>query len=249
MVISTSIMDKKDLISNPDDHRGSRGLVSIARGWVYIHGLVLSSYCYLFLFIMAFLFLLGGGLLTAISFRPQEVREKLGEWSYPIAKSKNTRIAGPGLILLGIVMAITSLVLCQASRRLYATRLTVLPCIVTQPAHVTANPGFTSCPEHMKEISVFSVVQNRNKSFFTDGCSEKSELLMASDIACFPGANTPRSVTPIGGTWTNQSSYSETHWANQNLNSETHWTNKNPESNAPLSAILTSSHSSAELKS
>jgi hypothetical protein len=236
VIISTgTIMDKKDLISNSDEDRDNRGLVSIARGWVYIHGLVLSSYCYLFLFIMAFLFLLGGGLLTAISFRPLEVRERLGEWSYPIATSKNTRIAGPGLILLGIVMAITSLVLCQASRRLYAnSRLTVLPtCIIQQVdgSNVNnANPGFHSChdsPQHMKEISVFSVVQNRDKSFFSDGYSEKSELLMASDIACFPGGNTPRSVTPICTTnsgLTNQNNQKNSP-TNQNALNDVTWTN------------------------
>jgi hypothetical protein len=40
-------------------------------------------------------------------------------------------------------------------------------------------------------------------------CSEKSELLTASDIACFPGGNTPRSITPIGGHWTNHSMTSD----------------------------------------
>jgi hypothetical protein len=47
--------------------------MSVERGWVSVYGVVLSAYCYIFLFLMSCVFLLGGALLTGIAFRPQEV--------------------------------------------------------------------------------------------------------------------------------------------------------------------------------
>jgi hypothetical protein len=48
--------------------------MSVERGWVSVYGVVISAYCYIFLFLMSCVFLLGGALLTGIAFRPQEVR-------------------------------------------------------------------------------------------------------------------------------------------------------------------------------
>ncbi len=48
--------------------------MSVERGWVSVYGIVISAYCYIFLFLMSCVFLLGGALLTGIAFRPQEVR-------------------------------------------------------------------------------------------------------------------------------------------------------------------------------
>ncbi len=50
-----------------------RSLMSVERGWVSVYGVVISAYCYIFLFLMSCVFLLGGALLTGIAFRPQEV--------------------------------------------------------------------------------------------------------------------------------------------------------------------------------
>jgi hypothetical protein len=50
-----------------------RSLMIVERGWVSVYGVVISAYCYIFLFLMSCVFLLGGALLTGIAFRPQEV--------------------------------------------------------------------------------------------------------------------------------------------------------------------------------
>jgi hypothetical protein len=47
--------------------------MAVERGWVSVYGVVISAYCYIILFTMSFVFLLGGALLTGIAYRPQEV--------------------------------------------------------------------------------------------------------------------------------------------------------------------------------
>ena len=47
--------------------------MSVERGWVSVYGVVISAYCYIILFTMSLIFLLGGTLLTGIALRPQQV--------------------------------------------------------------------------------------------------------------------------------------------------------------------------------
>ena len=49
-------------------------------GGLSIRGMVVAAYCNIFLVIMGCVFLGGGSLLTAISYRPQEYGEDLGDW-------------------------------------------------------------------------------------------------------------------------------------------------------------------------
>jgi len=167
-------MDKRGLFhENSEAGDSDRSLVTVGRGWVYIYGVVLSSYCYVFLFIMSFFFLLSGVLFTAISYRPQQIGEQFGEWSYRLAKSRKTRIAGPAFILLGGTMVASSTFLCILSRRFTSAKRTSSSVVYQNEV---ADEGLDE---------PYSVVQHKEKSYFHNGYSDMSSLIV-SDIACFP---------------------------------------------------------------
>ena len=71
-------------------------------GGIAIHGVFVNNSCYLFLIIMGILFVLGGSLLSVIAFVPQEKRD----WTYSIHKSGKTKVAGPLLICVGIIITV-----------------------------------------------------------------------------------------------------------------------------------------------
>ncbi|XP_023325965.1 uncharacterized protein LOC111699512 [Eurytemora carolleeae] len=186
-------MDRRNLFSDLSEGGSSRSLVSVARGWVYVYGVVLSSYCYIVLFIMSFFFLLSGVLFTAISYRPQQVGEQLGEWTFRFAQSRNTRIAGPAFIFLGFLMCISSIVLCIFSRRANSAREFTVYTHHPKIPNQMDTEKFEYTRQRRPDVSTFSVVQSQEKSYFTDGYSDMKSLIV-SDIACFPEPTTPYQI-------------------------------------------------------
>ena len=61
-------------------------------GGLVINGIVVAAYYNMFVIIMAIFMLMGGILLTALAYRPKELREEWWEWTERFYKSKNTRI-------------------------------------------------------------------------------------------------------------------------------------------------------------
>lgn len=170
----------------------------MSRGWVSVNGCIFSYYCYLILFIMSCFFLVSGALFTAIAYRPQQMSEKLGEWSYHWVQSRKIEIAGPAFLLLGSVMAVFSVILCHVSRRVNPTKDSAqLVPKLSRVGVMTGSDRWTDSKriECIQVISAFSVVQNEEKSYFEPGYSDMSSLIV-TDIACFPQGNTPRAVSP-----------------------------------------------------
>merc|ERR1719318_935166 len=60
--------------------------------------------------------LLGGVLLTALAYRPKELREDWWEWTERFYRSKNTRIVGPSLIVLSLFLTVAGLSYCLLKR-------------------------------------------------------------------------------------------------------------------------------------
>jgi len=196
-------------------HTASGEQVSVSRGWVSVNGCIFSYYCYLILFIMACFFLLAGILFTTIAYRPQQVSERLGEWSHQLVESHSVQIAGPAFILLGLVMTAFSLILCHVSRRVNPDKdsAQLIPARSTfhlaAPSKIAASAdswlnsnhhqqrvGGVVLPVSVHVISAFSVVQNEEKSYFEPGYSDMSNLIV-SDIACFPKGGSPASVRAL----------------------------------------------------
>lgn len=78
-------------------------------GGLVINGIVVAAYYNMFVIIMAIFMLMGGILLTAIAYRPKELREEWWEWTERFYKSKNTRIVGPSLIVISLLLNLAGL--------------------------------------------------------------------------------------------------------------------------------------------
>jgi len=181
-------VEKRSLFCHKSDHGSSRSLVSNEQGWVYVNGVVFSSYCYIVLLIMSFFFLLSGVLFTAISYRPQEVGEKFGEWSFRLAQSRNTKIAGPAFIVLGFIMTAASILLCQVSRRVTSSQPILKHQLLMSAGE--ENDLRHETQRRLKTNMVAAFPEEGNKQ----GSGSYSSQLIVSDIACFPDTNTPRST-------------------------------------------------------
>jgi hypothetical protein len=68
--------------------------MSVDQGWVSMYSLVISSYCYIILLTMSFIFMLGGTLLTGIAFRPQQVLCQCGQIIISCRDAPDTDLAG-----------------------------------------------------------------------------------------------------------------------------------------------------------
>ena len=99
-----------------------------------------------------------------------QVGEQLGEWTFRFAQSRNTRIAGPAFILLGVLMFISSIVLCIFSRRVNSVKdyTAVYTQHVAAPNQICSEQTQNNKQRRL-DISTYSVVQSQEKSYFTNG--------------------------------------------------------------------------------
>ena len=90
---------------------------TISGGGLVINGIMLASYHNLFMFIMAFLMMISGVLLTALAYRPKEMGEEWMEWTERFCKSRTSRVAGPLLTVLGLLLNLLVLGYCLLKRK------------------------------------------------------------------------------------------------------------------------------------
>ena len=85
-------------------------------GGLVINGIMIAAYYNMFVIIMAIFMLMGGVLLTALAYRPKEMGEEWWEWTERFYRSKNTRIVGPLLIVISVLLNIAAMVYCLLKR-------------------------------------------------------------------------------------------------------------------------------------
>ena len=81
-----------------------------------INGVVIAAYYNMFVIIMAIFMLMGGVLLTALAYRPKEMAEEWWEWTERFYKSKNSRVVGPSLIVISVLLNLAALSYCLLKR-------------------------------------------------------------------------------------------------------------------------------------
>ena len=137
---------------------------TIERGGLIINGMMIAAYYKLFVFMMAFFLLMSGILLTALAYRPQEMGEEWWEWTERFYKSQTSRVAGPLLIVISLLLHLLALSYCLLKRK-------------------------AKYKESIKDKEETSDVKSR-KSFNSEIGSlqveRKSLIVPTSDIACFP---------------------------------------------------------------
>merc|ERR1711935_290870 len=79
------------------------------RGSLFVKGVFISPYCSALLIIMSVFLLIGGVLLTAIAYRPKEMREELGEWTDRLEVTSRSRIGGPVLVVISLVILVAGI--------------------------------------------------------------------------------------------------------------------------------------------
>ena len=123
---------------------------------------MIAAYYNLFVFIMAFFLMMSGILLTALAYRPQEMGEEWWEWTERFYKSQTSRVAGPLLIVISLLLHLLAVSYCLLKRKAkYKESI--------KDEEVTSESK--KC--YMREISSCQV-------------DRKSLLVPTSDIACFP---------------------------------------------------------------
>jgi len=166
---------RSHMYSQSSENRSLLTYLSVSRldgGGLTVKGCVIAAYCNVFLIIMAVFLLIGGILLTAIAFRPQEMREELGEWTDRFANISGSRIGG-------LVLVIVSLLLLSAGAVLV---------ILNRMARKKESRGtLLTSPQWFEERR--KAAESRDKSpddvppeaSFTD-----KEGLISQTVACFP---------------------------------------------------------------
>ena len=113
----------------------------------------------MFVFIMSFIMMMGGVLLTALSYRPKEMREEWWEWTERFYKSETSRVAGPLLIVISVVINLAVVSHCLLKRR----------------------------AKHKEDESTDIKATNFRKGDIKSWQIERKGLIFPdSDIACFP---------------------------------------------------------------
>ena len=125
--------------------------------------MMIAAYYNLFVFIMAFFLMMSGILLTALAYRPQEMGEEWWEWTERFYKSQTSRVAGPLLIVISLMLHLLALSYCLLKRK-------------------------AKYKESIKVEEATSDVKSRKCNLSKIGsCQvERKSLLLTSDIACFP---------------------------------------------------------------
>lgn len=79
---------------------------------ISIGGFYISTNCNTFLLVMAFIFIVGGVILTAISYRPRDVNEDLERYKerQNSDDTSQVKIVGPICVTIGIIMLFFSVV-------------------------------------------------------------------------------------------------------------------------------------------
>ena len=130
-------------------------------GGLVINGIMVAAYYNMFVIIMAIFMLMGGVLLTALAYRPKELREEWWEWTERFYKSKNTRIVGPSLIVISLLLNLVGLTYCLLKRQARSRT-------------------------YIREEE--SSVEHKSSDSETDSWEADRRYLLGphSDIACFP---------------------------------------------------------------
>ena len=79
---------------------------------ITIGGLFISANCSIILIIMAFIFILIGCVLTAISYRPREFGEDLERFLSRQEWGGHLKIIGPVILVIGVLMMILGITFC-----------------------------------------------------------------------------------------------------------------------------------------
>jgi hypothetical protein len=130
-------------------------------GGLVINGIMIAAYYNMFMIIMAIFMLMGGVLLTALAYRPKEMGEEWWEWMDRFYKSKNSRVVGPSLIVISLLLNLAALSYCLLKRH------------VKKMTYLRDEEDSSETKSLSDEINSWQV--------------EKEGLLVPdSDIACFP---------------------------------------------------------------
>nr|CAI5833857.1 unnamed protein product [Callosobruchus analis] len=95
----------------------SRLRVEKIEGGLMVAGVVVAANCQIILPIFGFLFTLVGCVLTAASYRGPGADEEPERYEARVAFTGNSRILGPGCIVVGVVMLAAGSALCVLTRR------------------------------------------------------------------------------------------------------------------------------------
>ncbi|CAH1991048.1 unnamed protein product [Acanthoscelides obtectus] len=95
----------------------SRLRVEKIEGGLMVAGVVVAANCQIILPIFGFLFTLVGCVLTAASYRGPGADEEPERYEARVAFTGNSRILGPGCIVVGVVMLAAGCALCVLTRR------------------------------------------------------------------------------------------------------------------------------------
>ena len=137
---------------------------TIEGGGLAINGMMIAAYYNLFVFIMAFFLMMSGILLTALAYRPQEMGEEWWEWTERFYMSQRSRVAGPLLIVISLMLHLLALSYCLLKRK-------------------------AKYKESIKDEEATSDVKSKKcyrSEIGSRQVERKSLLVTTSDIACFP---------------------------------------------------------------
>jgi len=73
-------------------------------------------YYNMFVMLMSLFMCMSGVLLTALAYRPKEIAEEWWEWTERFYKSETSRIVGPVLIILSLLLHVSSIIYCIVKR-------------------------------------------------------------------------------------------------------------------------------------
>ena len=82
-----------------------------------INGMMIAAYYNLFVFIMAFFLMMNGIHLTALAYRPTEMCEEWWKGTERFYKSQTSRVAGPLLIVISLMLHLLALSYCLIKRK------------------------------------------------------------------------------------------------------------------------------------
>eukprot|EP00092_Neocalanus_flemingeri_P014846 GFUD01016028.1.p1 GENE.GFUD01016028.1~~GFUD01016028.1.p1 ORF type:complete len:193 (+),score=54.57 GFUD01016028.1:55-633(+) len=133
-------------------------------GGLAINGIIIAAYCNMFMIIMASFMMMSGVLLTALAYRPKEMGEEWWEWTERFYKSETSRVAGPCLIVISVLLILAAVTYCLLKRR-----AKYLEALKDEEESAEANPS-------------------KSINYDIESCEVESEahLVDTSDIACFP---------------------------------------------------------------
>jgi len=121
-------------------------------------------YSNMIVILMSVFMCMSGVLLTALAYRPKEISEEWWQWTERFYKSEISRVAGPVLIVLSLVLHVTS----------------VTYCVLKRLRRARAEAGLRACAEDTESLET-----QRSLTELEPDMRLETECLLG-DIACFP---------------------------------------------------------------